>query len=211
MFRERRKDRRRGYSFRGHFNRIRQQKGVGRIALSLCGTALIAGAFMANCRSESVTGPVTSAHTSGGDVTSGGGSSPSGSSHSLLDYNGKTVTTDYELADENQCNGEAVPVKGTMSVTFFVSSIDVTHIKWQTHLVVDGTGSLGNVYHGDDQFLDETNVSILPMEETIEHNVSMHSSTAPDYRSKYLFHITISGTGEPSAGVDKGPNDSCSK
>jgi hypothetical protein len=166
---------------------------------------------MANCRSESVTGPVT--RVSGGDIATGGGSTPPGASHSLVDYNGKTVTMDYESADENSClvPAEVVQVKGRMSVTFFVSSLDVTHIKWQTHVVIDGVGSMGNLYHGDDQWLDESNVSIFPFEWTIERNVSMHSTTAPDYRSKYSFHITISGTGEPTASVDKGPNESCSK
>lgn len=211
MFWERRRDRRRGYSFHGHFNRVRQQKGVGRIALSVCGTVLVAGAFLANCRSESVTGPVTNTQASGGDVSSGG-SRPSGLSHSVSDLNGKTVTTSYEAMDSNPCNdGEAIPVKGRTSVTIFASSLDVTHMKFQIHLVADGTGSLGNVYHGDDEFLDESNVSILPFEETTQHNVSMHSNTAPDYQSKLSFHITISGNGELTAFTDKPPNDPCSK
>ncbi len=57
MFKKERTDRRGGYSFRGHFRRAVQTKGVGRIALSLTATAIIAGTAFANCSSSDITGP----------------------------------------------------------------------------------------------------------------------------------------------------------
>lgn len=207
MFTERRKDRRRGYSFRKHFDRVRKQKGLGRIALSLCGTAFVAGGLFANCRGESLTGPTTR----GGDVATGNGPTGTAPSHSIDQLNGKTFTAPYDGMDENKCNGESVPVKGTVSYTLFPSSLDVTHFKVQSHWVIDGTGIMGNVYHGDDQFLDEINSALLPLEWTTEQEITMHSSTAPDYRSKWSFHLTINANGDVTATVGKGPTLECSQ
>jgi hypothetical protein len=47
------------------------------------------------------------------------------------------------------------------------------------------------------------------MEQTFVHNVNMVSQTAPDMVVKMLFHLTISGTGEVSATVEKGPTMEC--
>jgi hypothetical protein len=74
MLSERGKDRRRSRSFRGHLQRLAranrlQQLGMGTLAL-----ALISGITFARCNSSSLTGPETSAKSSGikGDLVSGG-------------------------------------------------------------------------------------------------------------------------------------------
>jgi hypothetical protein len=119
----------------------------------------------------------------------------------------------FEGTDENRClPGEMVPVHGYMAYSMFVSDGDVTHEKVKWSLVVDGTGSLsGSTYHGAEEYLEEINVSFLPMEWTEVHNVRMVSQdkSVPDYTEKYLFHLTISGTGEATASVERGPTVDC--
>jgi hypothetical protein len=204
------RDRRRSYSFIGRRKRVRTGRGRGRgrgreygkLGVALLRTALFAGALLASCRSESLTG-------------TGKRSAPT-----MTDLIGTTVadpslSTDpsasfpYNGDDMNPCNGELVPAHGSATITAFTSSGDVFHQKFQIHWVLNGTGDLGNVYHGDDQFLEEMNVSFLPFEETIVQNVNMHSNTAPDYRSKMLLHLTVSGSGKPTATVSKATNDGC--
>ena len=57
MFEKWRTDRRTGYSFRGHFKRIVENRGFGRVALTLGAAALVAGTAFANCSGSSITGP----------------------------------------------------------------------------------------------------------------------------------------------------------
>jgi hypothetical protein len=127
---------------------------------------------------------------------------------------GQTTTrTPFEGEDENKClPGELVPVHGSVAYSFFVSGTDVTHEKVKFSWVVDGTGSLsGSVYHGSEEYLEEINVSILPMEQTFAHNVHMVSldKSVPDYFEKMLFHLTISGSGDVAAVVERGPTVEC--
>jgi hypothetical protein len=121
--------------------------------------------------------------------------------------------TPFEGTDENKClPGEFVPVHGWVAYSFFVSSTDVTHEKVKFSWVVDGTGSLsGSDYHGSEEYLEEINVSFLPLEETFVHEVHMISAdkTVPDYFEKMLFHLTINGQGEASAFVERGPTVEC--
>jgi hypothetical protein len=77
MFHGRRSDRRRGYSFRGHFRRVLETRGVGRVSASLCGTALVAGLFFAHCRSADVTGPGSPPSSSPSQPTDPGSPKPS--------------------------------------------------------------------------------------------------------------------------------------
>jgi hypothetical protein len=123
---------------------------------------------------------------------------------------GETTTNmPYEGVSENKCNGELVPVRGKIAYAFFVSGLDVTHEKVKFSWVMDGEGSLGNVYHGSEEYIEEINVSFLPMEQTFVHQVHMVSKTGPDYFEKFLFHLTISGNGEPTAFVERGPTEEC--
>lgn len=57
MFGQRRSDRRQGYSFLGHLQRVLRTKGAGNFLLSIGGTALIAGVAFAYCSKNSITGP----------------------------------------------------------------------------------------------------------------------------------------------------------
>ena len=68
MFRERRKDRRRSYSFKRHFQRAVETKGWRRLLAPIFGTAFAATVAFAYCGSDGITGP------SGHDGGSGGGS-----------------------------------------------------------------------------------------------------------------------------------------
>lgn len=57
MFKRIKSDRRQGYSFIGHAQRVIATKGFSRVGMSLGGTALIAALVFAHCSSSSITGP----------------------------------------------------------------------------------------------------------------------------------------------------------
>jgi hypothetical protein len=197
-----RKDRRRGYSFPGHFRRVVKTKGLRHVIRSVGGTLLVAGATLAYCSSNSITGPATPDATTRKLAPT----DPRGSIAGVGD-NGSGTRTPYEGRETNCHNMETVPFRGHMSAALFVSGGDVTHQRLQTHYVFDGTGSLGNVYHGSGGQSEILNVSVLPMTWTIHHRVRMTSQTAPDMYFSMKFHITISGTGKMTAFVDKVSTD----
>jgi hypothetical protein len=57
MFNSRRSDRRRGYSFLGHLQRVIRTKGLSRVLLSIGGTLLVAVASFAYCGKNTITAP----------------------------------------------------------------------------------------------------------------------------------------------------------
>ena len=75
---ERKRDRRQGYSFRGHFSRIRKTKGLKHIVETMVATAVIFGLVFARCSGDSITGPsqsgsqATTTQPSGGNQNGGG-------------------------------------------------------------------------------------------------------------------------------------------
>lgn len=92
MFGERRKDRRRSYSFRRHFQRALATKGLRGFAASVLGTAVIASMSFAYCSSDSITGP---------DGGSGRGPTPPISAHSSGDGGLGTIeVTPFPVTDE---------------------------------------------------------------------------------------------------------------
>jgi hypothetical protein len=161
---------------------------------------LMLAALIGCAGSESVAGPQRAAPTAP--------SKPSGAIIGVTN-----ARTPFEGVSENKClPGEFVPVHGSVAYSFFVSGMDVTHEKVKFSWVVDGTGSLsGSDYHGSEEYLEEINVSFLPLEWTTVHNVHMISAdkTVPDYFEKMLFHLTINGQGEASAVVERGPTVEC--
>jgi hypothetical protein len=169
-------------------------------ASAMVAVTLLLAAVIGCAGGESLTGPT--------------GGAPFTSSKPTSAIIGATTTrTPYEGTDENKCYpGELVPVHGSVAYAFFVSGTDVTHEKVKFSWVVDGVGSLsGSDYHGSEEYLEEINVSFLPMEQTFVHNVHMISAdkTVPDYFEKMLFHLTINGQGEASAVVEHGPTVEC--
>jgi hypothetical protein len=166
---------------------------VARIVLSIAGTLLGTTMLFAHCSADRITGPTTkSATIATGPRTET--SPPGGASGASFPYNGDDI---------NPCDGQPIPVKGSITISLFNSSTDISHFKWQMHWVMDGTDLLLNVYHGDDQYLEDSNVSLTGGEETFVQNVNMHSSTAPDYQMHMQSHILYSATGDFTATVDK--------
>jgi hypothetical protein len=175
---------------RTHHPRLRVAHGA------IAGALLFATSLLACAGGDGLTGPSSFA--------SAGAQTP------RTEMVGMTTTnTPYEGLSENKCNGEMVPVRGKVAYTFFVSGLDVTHQKVKFSWVMDGEGSLGNVYHGSEEYEEELNVSILPMETTMVHEVHMVSNTGPDYFEQFVFHLTISGSGETTATVERGPTVDC--
>lgn len=78
-FMERRRDRRRAYSFRGHFSRIRKTKGLKHIVRTTLATVVVLSFAFAYCSSDGITGP----SGSGGQVatTQPGGGAQHGYDH----------------------------------------------------------------------------------------------------------------------------------
>jgi hypothetical protein len=203
--RKQRKDRRRGYSFPGHFRRVVKTKGLRHIIRSVGGTLLIAGGTLAYCNSGSVTGPPPPRELTARKLVL---AEPTGSTPSDLPATdapgaGKTERFPIQGTRNNCHNLEAVPFHGHGSITLFVSDGDVTHQRVQTQYVFDGTGSFGNVYHGSGGHTEIVNVSGLPMTVTIHDRVRMTSRTAPDMHLSMKFHMTISGSGQMTAFVEQ--------
>lgn len=114
-----------------------------------------------------------------------------------------------EATEPNTCHGgELVPFRGHMALTAFTSDGDVFHQRFQMHYVFDGTGTLGNVYHGSATHSTNLNISLLPLTYTEHHQVRMTSRTAPDMIVTMKFHMTITPSGRVVS-VDKGPATEC--
>lgn len=105
MFRERRKDRRRSYSFRAHFRRAIATKGFRGLMTPIIGTALAASLSFAYCSSDSITGP--SSHTDGGSDGGGIEITP----FPVTEEEIPTTLADVEVPTNMQattCNGDVV-------------------------------------------------------------------------------------------------------
>ena len=105
MFRERRKDRRRSYSFRAHLKRAIATKGLRRLMTPVFGTALAATLSFAYCSSDSITGP------SGHDGTTTGGTGVEVTPFPVTEEEIPTTLAGVEVPTEMQataCNGDVV-------------------------------------------------------------------------------------------------------
>ena len=124
---------------------------------------------------------------------------------------GSTTVTETAIVgtETNDCNaGELVPYHGKVSYAAFVTGSDNFHQRTKFSYVFDGTGSLGNVYHGASEYSEEWNVQTPPAEYNFDHNVTMTSPTAPDFKLHMVLHIHVSLTGT-TVTVDQGPRMDC--
>lgn len=116
---------------------------------------------------------------------------------------GDADTFPFSWEQVNCNNGEVVPYSGHETVNVHFVPPGNLHLQFDFHTTVDGTGDLGNVYHGaaeDSYVLNDP--STLGFEYTQVHNVIMNSTTAPDMHVKVLVHMTVSATGEWTASVE---------
>jgi hypothetical protein len=206
LSRQQRKDRRRGYSFPGHFRRVVNTKGLRHVIRSVGGTLLIVGGTLAYCSGSSITGPQPPREltTRKSVFTEPTRSTTTDGTIGDLAGDGRTQRFPIE-GTQNNCNNmmEAVPFRGHGSITLFASEGGVTHQRVQTQYVFDGTGSLGNVYHGSGGHSEIINTSVPPMTVTIHDRVRMTSRTAPDMYTSFKFHMTINGQGQMTAFVQQ--------
>jgi hypothetical protein len=198
MFTERRKDRRRRYSFRGHFQRIRQKKGLMRIGLSLCGSAIIAGAFLANCSGESITGPGPASSSSGAGGSNGG-------DVVTTPVSTESAETSMPIAFDNPCTGEVV--QGTMRMHFATepaTNDGKINVHEQTNFGGNGNNKSTGLpttysYSGAGTSLYEANPNVtnLKMESTTEQNMTINmrnsasGESSDDYHLHYTEHVTM--------------------
>jgi hypothetical protein len=198
-FIERRRDRRRNRSFRGHFNRIRKQKGLLRVVAPLAGTAVVAAALFANCSGESLTGPTSIA--SAGTVSSPVDKpSSTWESEDSDGFKLGVVVRDYidnDVGEPNPCYpADLVPYHGWYEAAEYVSPTDASHHHIAFHYYFDGRGSTSQVkYHGDEKYREDFYVRLGTADEYFSHKVRMISSgpTIPDYYLTMKAHIRIGG------------------
>jgi hypothetical protein len=190
--------------------RVTPCAAFARLARALIGVMLVATAAVA-CGGERITGPASQAPTRKFVIDQP-------LADILRDNNSSESSVTVLWEEENKCNGDLVTGRMKASFALFTSDTDVEHLRIHTHWVADGTATItGNVYHGaseDNLTINSSSDPLAPrLEWTQVHVERLTSPTAPDMRVKFLFHITVSATGKPTASVEKGsPVDpECSK
>lgn len=159
------------------------------LAYAVAGLLALTAGALTGCNSDRITGPRPELTTA---------------KHKTADLViGDTDNFPVSSSEINCSNGEEVPYSGHMTIGVFTTTSGNFHLLFSTHTTVDGTGSFGNVYHGaSDDVFELNDPSTLGFEETLVHNVTMKSNTAPDMRVKILAHVTVSATGQWTAYVD---------
>jgi hypothetical protein len=175
---------------------MREKKGLMRIALSICASALLVGAFLANCSSDSLTGPRTGASAGTGgrpsDLTDPVTAAPEASDAST------------PMAFPDPCTGESV--QGTYSMHFATEPAEGGKINVHEHYQFNGN-SVNSVtglptatkYSGSGTSLYEANPNFtnMKMETTNIRNMTINArnsatgESSDDYRLHSTEHLTI--------------------
>jgi hypothetical protein len=176
--------------------RLRNRIGTAVLVVLLGGAATVYG-----CNSDRITGPA---------ATPPSRAVPTAPNADVL---GATTTTETALPGEetNLCNGELVPYRGKVSYGFFTTPSDALHQRVKFSYVFDGTGDLGNVYHGASEYAEEFNVSTNGAVENFNHETRMTSPTAPDMKLHYVAHVRLTADGTIDASFEKAPPIDCGK
>jgi hypothetical protein len=170
--------------------RLRNRIGGALLAIVVAGVATVYG-----CNSDRIAGPAA-APTS---------AIPSRPNADL----GLPAPTEFPFEwEETNCNGEVIPMHGKVRFDEFSTNGGTDHLFFKMHYVVDATGTLGNVYHGASEYDSEVNTSVTGGEATYNHQVTLNSSTAPDYRVHIVTHVVYK-PGGVTASFDKGDPDPC--
>jgi hypothetical protein len=109
MFRERRKDRRRSYSLRGHVRRLSETGRLRQVAIAAVALAIAGGGTFARCSSSSITGP----NESGGSVTKPKVPDAPSSAIVPLEF---VLDVPFTYEKQNPCNGEPILVTGHVNI-----------------------------------------------------------------------------------------------
>src|SRR5687767_15880964 len=119
-FRQQSDDRRRGYSFRRHFARLRQEGRLPQIALAAVAVMIVGGITFGRCQGDSITGP--SAPAAEGSAPTAVATSTSGSVAPTTapgpadavppPFRENTVERNAMFTGVNPCNGEPVVARG---------------------------------------------------------------------------------------------------
>ena len=121
---ERRRDRRRGYSFRRHFARLKQEGRLPQIAAASVALLLLGGIAFGQCRGDSITGPGTPTAESGAAGTVATSTLGSVSTASGPLFKSNDMIRPATFIGRNPCNGDLVVATGKrhIMVTNSVSS-----------------------------------------------------------------------------------------
>lgn len=132
MFRERRGDRRRGYSPRGHYERLKKSGRLPRIGIAVVAFTIIAGISFGKCSDP--TGP-PSADSEAGEIAR-----PTTSTSSAPKTAGAIFATEI-MPSINVCNGEVLTQPSGDG------DFEYTYTREQSHTNIDGSGGLHITYH----------------------------------------------------------------
>lgn len=103
---ERRRDRRRAYSFRRHFARIKQEGRLPQVAGAAVALLIVGGIAFGQCRGDSITGPSAPTASADGSVAPGTALAP------VPSFRENTVDRDFLFTGQNPCNGDPVVARG---------------------------------------------------------------------------------------------------
>jgi hypothetical protein len=127
-FGDRRKDRRRVYSFRRHFARLKQEGRLPQVASATVALLIVAGVTFGQCRGDSITGPSATTSASG-SVAPATSLVPASDLPPPFTENVKERPAFF--LGTNPCNGEPVIAKGKrhdkLSASFSATSFQADH------------------------------------------------------------------------------------
>ena len=113
-FRQQLRERRGGYSFRGHLARLKREGRLPRAAGGILAAVIVAGVAFGRCESSSITGPDESAADYAARTTSlTGGSVVPDPDPDRFTFEEKLVQRNVVFTGVNPCNGDAVRLEGT--------------------------------------------------------------------------------------------------
>jgi hypothetical protein len=194
--RKKNRERRQRYSFRAHLKRVREQKGLWKIAGSLTAAAIVGAVMFASCSADAITGPRKAnalVASSTGLQSTESESEPGTEGKKFL----VSETFPVEGEEPNRCYpADLVHFHGTATYATYSNPLDVFRQTTIFKYKFDGPGSTSGVeYHGNERYLEEIDARGITGEFKVYHRIRMiPEHTVPEFRFYMVSIIKLKGT-----------------
>ena len=202
FFRERRRDRRRSYSIRGHVARLRSEGRLRIVATRLAVFILIAGVSLSRCRGADITGPpATPPSSPAGTPTDLTGVEP-------VDKLAIAVYPASLLPPVNPCNAEAIlDQSGDAHFTYHTveDSDGKAHTTYHDEFHRNGKSPSGDTYQSMKISDNLTTVTGDPYPVVFNHEYDVtvaSNGPAPRFKEHVVVHFVINKNTLPAGGND---------
>ena len=207
MFEERRKDRRRSYSFTQHFQRALKTKGLRRIVAPMIATAVVAGASFAYCSSDSITGPSSSPSAT---APSGPAGKPQAT---VISEEFPVLITDFPVTvSPTSCTGDVIDTRESKfngSGKLTITPTGGLHIKLHINYSFKGVGTTHTnpvrQYVGSQEYDHETNATgnaVIVNEYQVKVIArAEHDVTALFPGDDFILHVNTTFNANQAAGL----------